>query len=85
MDKHIVRIIQPDAKDGKATSTQGTRVMLGDGSELSGVTKIVLTAEVNSIWQAEIHCFATFESLSASAVIHRMSRWDRFKQWLRFG
>lgn len=50
------RII-PAKSDGPVQKSQGTKVMVGD-VELSGVTKVVLTAEVNDIWRAEIHCHA---------------------------
>lgn len=36
------------------TLTQGTKVILPDGSELPGVTKIVLTAEPNGLWTADV-------------------------------
>lgn len=38
------------------TKTQGTKVILEDGSELEGIRKIVLTAEVNDFWRADITC-----------------------------
>lgn len=50
------RII-PDKSDGPVQESQGTKVMVGD-VELSGVTKVVLTAEVGETWRAEIHCHA---------------------------
>lgn len=45
-----------DNDDQPSLVCQGTRVVLEDGVELEGVTKIVLTAEVGEVWRAEIHC-----------------------------
>ena len=41
---------------GEGKATQGTRVFL-DGKELIGITKLVLTAETNSLWQCELHFY----------------------------
>jgi hypothetical protein len=52
---NVVTIVPPDvAKPGTGTRTMGTKVLLADGSELQGVTKIVLVAEPNDVWRAEI-------------------------------
>lgn len=65
------------------TRTRGTRVMVGD-QELNGVQKIVLTATVDSLWKAEIHCIgAGFTDLNAEFVLHAPSVWQRIKAWLR--
>jgi hypothetical protein len=34
--------------------TMGTRVMLSDGSELTGITSITMTAEPGGVWKATI-------------------------------
>lgn len=33
---------------------QGTKVMLSDGSELSGVTSVTLSAKAGGVWEATI-------------------------------
>lgn len=48
-----VTIIPPESRDG-LTRTQGTRVVLEDGTELEGVEKVTLTAVPNSLWRAAI-------------------------------
>ncbi|HEY0290704.1 MAG TPA: hypothetical protein VGC62_27485 [Pseudomonas sp.] len=54
----IATIIPAPTKDGSGCHlTQGTRVLLSDGSELSGVISINLSAEANGVWTAliEVH------------------------------
>lgn len=60
----LVTVIAPP--DGRTT---GTRVVLEDGSELEGVTKIVLTAGLNDLWRAEIHCYAKVGPIRAEAKV----------------
>lgn len=51
----VVMILPPaQQKAGQAQPTFGTRVMLSDGSELTGVTSITLTAMPGDVWQATI-------------------------------
>lgn len=70
-----VRIV-PAARDTNgACLTQGTKVYVDD-KELSGVYKIVLTAEVNSVWSAEIHCYPSVQELNtAGRVIYGGGTW----------
>ena len=49
--------IIPSRAGKNGTFTQGTQVLLEDGTELSGVTKIVLTAKADSLWHGEVHIF----------------------------
>lgn len=55
-----VRIIP--AQGGK---TQGTKVVLEDGSEISGVTKVTLVANVNSLWECQLEVLALPEEIEA--------------------
>lgn len=48
------RILFVDQEGFGPTQCQGTKVVLEDGSELPNVRKIVLTATVNGVWEAEI-------------------------------
>ena len=47
----------PASGGGMAHHTKGTKVILSDGSELSGVTRINLHAEPNDIWKAVIEVY----------------------------
>ena len=44
----------PNQKPGSAQATQGTKVILSDGSELSRVTGVTLTANRHGVWEATI-------------------------------
>jgi len=51
--------IKPGAASsgGCAHHTKGTKVILSDGSELTGVTRITLHAEPNDVWKAVIEVY----------------------------
>ena len=66
------RII-PTGPHGGAHKTHGTKVMVGD-VELAGISRIVLTADVNDVWRAEIHCFAHAPEVEALATLVRPRR-----------
>ena len=51
----VVTILPPPSqKPGSAQMAQGTKVMLSDGSELSGVTSVTLSAKAGGVWEATI-------------------------------
>ena len=51
----VVTILPPLCqKPGRAQMAQGTKVMLSDGSELSGVRSVELKAEAGGLWKAII-------------------------------
>ena len=51
----VVTILPPpNQRPGSAQLAQGTKVMLSDGSELTGVTAVTLTASAAGVWQATI-------------------------------
>lgn len=52
----IITDTSEGGRGGPATKTQGTKVLLGDGSELSHVTGITLTAGLKDVWRARIEC-----------------------------
>jgi uncharacterized protein YeaO (DUF488 family) len=60
----IVVIVPAKVTDGYATRTNGTQVLV-DGVPLSGVTKIELTADVDDVWRAKIHCLVKVGKISA--------------------
>lgn len=58
----------PKSSPGVAHHTKGTKVILSDGSELSGVTRITLHAEVNDVWRAVIEVYPdTVQVIAAEA------------------
>ncbi|MEN5032940.1 hypothetical protein [Pseudomonas sp. Ps21-P2] len=44
----------PSLSPNSPLPTMGTRVMLSDGSELTGITSITMTAEPGGVWKATI-------------------------------
>lgn len=51
----VVTILPPpNQKPGSAQMAQGTKVMLSDGSELTGVTSVTLKASAGGVWEATI-------------------------------
>lgn len=84
-EKHFAKIIQPKPPRDGVSLTMGTKVMVGD-VELQGVYKIVLTAEVESVWTAEIHCHPSYIDMTAMAdvsVKHAIPIARRIRQWWR--
>lgn len=50
--------------------TMGTRVMLTDGSELTGITSITMTAEPGGVWKATLTVMPHhFEPITAEVVV----------------
>lgn len=51
----VVTILPPpNQKPDSAQMAQGTKVMLSDGSELTGVTGVTLKASAGGVWEATI-------------------------------
>lgn len=79
----LARIVPAEADDAMANLTNGTKVFVGD-QELTGVTRIVLTCDINDVWRARIDCMVQPPmDLQASAVIYFPTPWQRFRRWLR--
>lgn len=53
---NLVSIVPPPTEPGRPTLTQGTEVILADGSKMDGVRSITLKADCNSVWTATIEC-----------------------------
>lgn len=51
----------PDSESGYSL-THGTKVML-DGQEVKGLTKIVITGNVNDVWRANIECMVNVSAM----------------------
>lgn len=81
-EKHLVRIVAPEPTGGGLTKTQGTRVFAGQ-VEITGITKIELSCDLNDVWRGTITMMVQPPAdLSALAMFHRPSLWQRFKRWL---
>lgn len=44
----------PSQSPNQAQPAQGTKVILSDGSELTGITGLTLTAKAGGVWEATI-------------------------------
>lgn len=76
-----VTIVPPPADEvSGVTKTHGTKVLVG-GQELKGVTRVVLVAEGNDIWRAQIECYAQMQTMPGMWVeLHerpRLTWWRR--------
>lgn len=71
MKPGIVTIRPGQHEGGGPCLTMGTKVLMPDGTEMPGVHKVVLTADVNDVWKAEIHCYASLEEIRAEAIVKR--------------
>lgn len=56
--RQYVTIVPPTAEPGQLLPSQGTKVILPDGTELEGVTKVEMVASLNDVWRAVIHLHA---------------------------
>lgn len=76
---NLVTIIPPSSTPGNPSRACGTRVVLADGSELQGITRISLSCEPGDVWRAEIHCFPRVGELAgvAADVIFPRPKWWR--------
>lgn len=84
-EKAVLARIIPVASDGNGPArTQGTVVMVGD-QKLGGVTSITLRCEVNDVWRATIQCNVLPTELTALAMVHQPTFWQRIKRWLGIG
>lgn len=58
-------------KPGQPQIANGTKVLLSDGSELTGVTSVTLTATAGGLWQATITVMPeTVHAVTAEAQIN---------------
>lgn len=79
----LLRIVPGDPDGTGACLTQGTKVLMPDGQALPSVTKVVLTAEVNGLWRADITCHVRAPEITAEGFIHREVT-DLNDDWRRY-
>lgn len=74
--------VVPAAHEGEGPQRcQGTRMYVG-GQELTGVIRVELIAEVNSLWRANVECWVEPPAdLLSEPVITYPTWWQRFKRW----
>lgn len=87
MSNKLCTIVPPPSEAGKYTRTNGTKVVLPDGSVLGGVTSIRLIGHTNDIWRAEIECLAHVDAMPGMLVSintngKQLTLWQRTLLWL---
>ena len=78
----LVTIVPPKSTGKGFTVTNGTKVLLPNGTELKGVTGIRLIGHSNDVWRAEIECIAHVDEMpgmlaSIRTSGKRLSLWQR--------
>jgi hypothetical protein len=68
---NVATIIPPASlSPNSPMPAMGTRVMLSDGSELTGITSIAMTAEPGGVWKATITVLPhNFEPINAEVMV----------------
>jgi hypothetical protein len=64
----LATVVPPHSEPGDLTVTRGTKVLLPDGSELKGVTRIELVGAVNDVWRARISCMVNMQPIRGAAL-----------------
>lgn len=85
----LCRVILPPQSGRGFAPTRGTVVVTPNGERIPGVTKIVLVADLNSIWRAELHLQMQAPDISCLSTlhytIHRAPWWQRLRNFLYWG
>ncbi len=84
----LLRIVPQEHSKHSIVPTSGTKVLTPDGAEIRGITRIVLIADPDDVWRAEISCLISPPEITVLADLDRryaQTRWQRFWTWLRFG
>lgn len=81
------RVILPTPQDRSGlTLTRGTTIVTPMGEKIEGVTKLVLIAETNDIWRAELHLFVHAPDISCLSTFEykefRTPWWQRLRNML---
>jgi len=81
----LLRIVPRENPDGGPHLTQGTKVLMPDGTPVPGITKIVITGLTNDVFRADISCHVTLPEITCMASVATEwapSRWRRFLWWI---
>lgn len=64
MSGQLLTIVPREHEPGTPVMTKGTKVLTQDGTEITGITKITLVADVNDdIWRAVIECHVDMQPM----------------------
>ncbi|RMP18260.1 hypothetical protein ALQ28_03891 [Pseudomonas syringae pv. delphinii] len=67
----------PQSHPGSPHLARGTKVILSDGSELSGVTSVTLRADADGLWKASIEVYPS-EVPAITAEVTALAAVDRW-------
>lgn len=87
----LLKIIPPPTSDGGSThyvAFHGSKIVTPNGEALPGITKVVITGQVDDIWRAELSCLIEPPDFSLIGDVYTRTeptRWQQFKRWLRYG
>lgn len=86
----LLRVIIPTpANRFDYATAHGTKVVTPNGEIVHGVTKLVLIAELDNVWHAEIHCFVAPPDLSCLSTMNYRAfvppLWRRVWNYLIYG
>lgn len=79
-----VTIVPPEKGGAGAMMAQGTKVLTADGQEITGVTKVVLSAAVGELWEAVVHLHPRVVPIAAVCVeyVDGLSSLPAWRLWL---
>jgi hypothetical protein len=76
-----VRIVPSAPCSLGVSKTQGTQVLMPDGTPIPRVHRIELVADVDDVWRATIHCYVQVGEMSALGTIIRTD--PKHRPWWR--
>lgn len=85
------RVIVPRPPEGRPSYslTQGTVVVTPNGDPIPSITRLVLIADTNDIWRAELHMLIEAPDISCLTTLDyrefRPPWWIRLKNFLYWG
>ena len=77
-----VTIVPPAPLPSGISLTRGTKVLLEDGSEIGRVTRIVLTADINEAWRAQIDLLPTAGVMKGMVAVVDQKKASWWRTWL---
>lgn len=55
--RRLVQVVPPEPVETGETLTRGTKIILDDGSDIEGVYRVDLCAEIDALWHGTIHVY----------------------------